>query len=85
MGADTTLSKEEEEAYMNDYGSSYDELPDIEGVDAWEHHRNQSVSSEAASLLDHDGLGHQQSQNYMTIDDSRQARRNPDPGKKSPG
>ena len=85
MSADTTLSKEEEEAYRNDYGS-FEQLPDgDDDGDPWENSR-QSASMEAASLLDHDGLARHATQSYMSVEDSTPKQSNMDATKrKSPG
>lgn len=88
VGAESALSKEEEEAYLEDYGS-FEELPDVEaGTDPppWETAHRQSAPgriTEAASLLAHDGFVEYGTQSYMGVDESTPKQKNTHPWKKS--
>ena len=73
---------------MNDYGS-FDQLPEpeVESKDPFESSGQLTPGrvSEAASLLDHDGLAEQSSHSYRSADDPSREQRTRDSWKRPKG
>ena len=77
----TMLSKEEEEAYMADYGS-FEQLPEAHNPrEMWSAHAGSST--EAASLLGNDLHQKATTQSYMALEEATPRQSNTDPNKKS--